>query len=37
VPRCRDLKEYRRRAEEHVEERRRQAFAHYRQLHNQGQ
>jgi len=31
VPRCRDLKEYRRRAAEQVEERRRQAFRFYRE------
>lgn len=36
VPRCQDLKEYRRRAAEQVEERRRQAFVHYRQLNAQG-
>ena len=35
VPRCKDLKEYRRRAAEQIEERRRQAFAHYRSIQNQ--
>jgi E1A/CREB-binding protein len=36
VPRCRELRDYRRRQLEQAEERRRQAFAHYRQVAAQG-